>query len=198
MAKPARPPWYIPDTVAPAYAFFLSHVTEDARAVIQLKTQITQLTRRRGRAALACFLDKHDWLIANDLVGVIREALLRSEYVVLWVTPAYLEASKRGWVWVEFACGAAGVEPQLSPPWRALPLHCAGVPRRPAGRRRPDALVRLLEADPRRSESPMGSPGDRATAGRVLQPRGQPAWSSEGRPHGRSQEDISACKSASS
>src|SRR5882762_11270234 len=104
MAK-QRPPWHVErDPAACRYAFFVSHVGEDAQAVIQLKAEIAACSGKGGRTALQCFLDVHDWLTANGPSMVIKESLLRSEYMVVWVTPAYLK-TRRGWGWQELAYG---------------------------------------------------------------------------------------------
>ena len=102
MAK-RSPPWFVRrDTTLPSYAFFISHVGEDAAEVASLKAEIEAYSGRGGRRPLVCFLDVHNWPIGNVNSGVIREHLLRSSHMVAWVSPAYL-ATNRGWVWMELA-----------------------------------------------------------------------------------------------
>ena len=103
MAKQKRPAWYVPrPETDPPYAFFISHVAEDAPDVQQLKVEIEAYSGRGGRAGLRCFLDVTTWPGGNENSEVIREALLRSEHMVPWVTRNYLNA-QRGWVWLELA-----------------------------------------------------------------------------------------------
>jgi hypothetical protein len=103
MAK-RRSPWHVErDFTRLSYAFFLSHVGEDADAVRALKTEVAGLSGKGGRRELSCFLDLHNWEASNEPGKVIRQYLLRSEYMVAWITPAYLEAGRRGWIWFEFA-----------------------------------------------------------------------------------------------
>jgi hypothetical protein len=102
MAK-RRSPWHVErDSARLSYAFFISHVAEDSDAVRTLKAEVAGLSGR-GRAALTCYLDLHDWETVNEPSRVIRDNLLQSEYMVAWITPAYLEAGRRGWIWFEFA-----------------------------------------------------------------------------------------------
>jgi hypothetical protein len=84
------------------YEFFISHVSEDSNVVKQLKNEIAAASGRGGRPAFDCFLDVHAWPSANELSQVIKKYLLKSKYLVAWVTPAYLR-SARGWVWTELA-----------------------------------------------------------------------------------------------
>jgi hypothetical protein len=84
------------------YAFFISHVTEDAEDAKKLKAEIQGISGRGGRPAVDCFIDKHNWLAANENTAVIREFLVKSAHMLCWVTPTYL-AKQRGWVWVELA-----------------------------------------------------------------------------------------------
>jgi TIR domain len=103
MAK-RRSPWHVErDPARLSYAFFISHVGEDADAVRSLKAEVAGLSGRGGRPELSCFLDLHNWEAGHEPSQVIRDYLLRSEYMVAWITPAYLEASRRGWIWFEFA-----------------------------------------------------------------------------------------------
>ncbi len=103
MARP-KSPWHVPrDPMRLEYAFFISHAGEDFEDVCALKKEITALSGRGGQTELSCYLDAYNWAVGNDPGGVIRDCLLKSEYLVAWVTPAYLEASRRGWIWYEFA-----------------------------------------------------------------------------------------------
>jgi len=98
-----RPPWYIESSETDYhYAFFISHVLEDTDQVAELRNQITSQSGRGGRRTPDCFLDIDRWLKGNTNSHVIRESLLRSEYFVVWVTPAFLR-NRRGWIWMEFA-----------------------------------------------------------------------------------------------
>jgi hypothetical protein len=99
-----RSPWHVElDSARLSYAFFISHVGEDAAEVRSLKAEIAGLSGRGGRRELSCYLDLHDWEAGHEPGRVIRDYLLQSEYMVAWITPAYLEASRRGWIWFEFA-----------------------------------------------------------------------------------------------
>jgi hypothetical protein len=98
-----RQPWFVErDPGRIRFTFFISHVSEDADTVIDLRSQIAGVSARGGRTALDCFLDVHAWQIANDSREVIKEFLPKSEYLVVWITPAYLR-TRRGWVWMELA-----------------------------------------------------------------------------------------------
>lgn len=98
-----RSPWQVTrDPASVRYAFFLSHVAEDARDVEQLQSEIHAISGRGGRPALDCFLDRNRWPTGNVSSVVIREYLLKSWHMVVWVTPAYLE-TVRGWIWMELA-----------------------------------------------------------------------------------------------
>jgi hypothetical protein len=100
---PKRPVWRVErDPEALRYAYFLSHVNEDRPVVTEVKAAIEEQSRKAGPAPLKCFLDIHDWPIANDLSQAMRELLLECQYMVLWITPKFL-ASDRGWVWMELA-----------------------------------------------------------------------------------------------
>ena len=102
MAK-ARPVWQARwPTGALSYAFFISHVSEDNDTVKALAAEIRSQSSAGGRPALGCFLDVESWQTGNDILGVIKEFIPKSEYVVVWATPAYL-ANDRGWVWMELA-----------------------------------------------------------------------------------------------
>jgi hypothetical protein len=99
----ALPPWYVRwESSVRLYAFFVSHVAEDADEVKKLKTEIDAVSGRGGRRPLDCFLDKHNWLTGNENSTTIREYLLKSAHLLCWVTPAYL-ANPRGWIWIELA-----------------------------------------------------------------------------------------------
>lgn len=104
MAKPKKEPvWNAKRQSGPLpYAFFISHVREDNEAVQALAAEIRSQSSTGGRLPLTCFLDVESWQIGNDILGVIKEFIPRSEYVVLWGTPAYL-TNNRGWVWMELA-----------------------------------------------------------------------------------------------
>jgi hypothetical protein len=103
MPRRRLPPWYVRwDGAERRYAFFVSHVTEDAAEIKALTAAIVATSGRGGRAPLACFLDKHNWLVGNDNPTTIRDCLLQSQHMICWVTPAYL-ANQRGWIWMELA-----------------------------------------------------------------------------------------------
>lgn len=96
-------PWFVPfDASAVQYAFFISHVGEDAGEVKRLKSAVHGLSGRGGKPPLDCFLDVHDWTIGNVNRSVIKEYLLKSAHMVVWATPHYLR-TLRGWVWMELA-----------------------------------------------------------------------------------------------
>jgi len=98
-----RPKWFVAqDPAAIRYAYFISHVGEDADDVKELKNEIQALSGRGGRTPLDCFLDRHDWPGGNESTAVIQEYLLKSRRALVWATPAYLQTI-RGWVWVELA-----------------------------------------------------------------------------------------------
>lgn len=100
-----RSPWSVArDRSQLRYAFFISHVAEDADEVRQLQAAILSVSRRGRSEPLTSFLDVEDWPLGNPNNGVIRDCLLKSAHLVLWVTPAYLR-STRGWVWIELAYG---------------------------------------------------------------------------------------------
>jgi hypothetical protein len=113
MAK-RRSEWQVQRPAGPlSYAFFISHVGEDAPAVRQLAAEIAALSSRGGRPALQSFLDIFSWPLSNDTDGVIKRFLRNSEFMMAWVTPAYL-TNNRGWVWMELAYAAlleAGLNP---------------------------------------------------------------------------------------
>lgn len=56
--------------------------------------------RRRGKVARDLFLDIHDWPKGKASPWAIRDALLASEFMIAWISPAYLR-SRRGWIWME-------------------------------------------------------------------------------------------------
>jgi hypothetical protein len=67
-----RPAWSIDfDLTSCLYAFFLSHVAEDAADVARLKAEIAAASGRGGRPALQSFLDLHDWQERNESGAVI-------------------------------------------------------------------------------------------------------------------------------
>jgi hypothetical protein len=111
MAK-ARPPRHDARQPAQQYAFFISHVAENTEEVSKLKAEIARCSGRGGAVELSCFLDRHNWEIGNDNGWVIRDKLLRSEFMVAWITPAYL-GNRRGWIWFEL-CYAEQLESRLS------------------------------------------------------------------------------------
>jgi hypothetical protein len=100
---PRRPPWHVEREGLPEFAFFISHVAEDSDAVVELKSQVVAISGRGGRPPLACFLDVQAWPVATNISEVIKEFLINCEYMIVWVTPAYLDGGARGWVWVELA-----------------------------------------------------------------------------------------------
>jgi hypothetical protein len=106
MARHPAPPWFVGRAPsAPLdYTFFLSHDSTDKDDVLRLKEEILAQSGAGDRPALPCFVDIHDWPPGTDPTLVMREALYASNYMVVWVTPAFLSNS-RGWVWVEFAYG---------------------------------------------------------------------------------------------
>jgi hypothetical protein len=98
-----RPPWFVSrNPAAIQYAFFISHVGEDAAEVGRLKSAIEAYSGRGGRPPLTCFLDVANWTIGNENSVVIRKYLLKSAHMVAWISPEYLR-SLRGWVWMELA-----------------------------------------------------------------------------------------------
>src|SRR5262245_45655321 len=127
-------PWTVrrdPDVLR--YAFFISHVREDAEEVARLKAEIVGYSGRGGRPPLACFLDLHDWSIGNENSSVIRLNLLESAHLVAWISPSYL-ATSRGWVWMELAyaelieqslnLGSIGLQhPYIVPVYRQLSVQ---------------------------------------------------------------------------
>ncbi len=120
MAK-RRPPLFVEQNLADLkFAFFISHVGEDAAAVAQVKAAIEARSGRGGRPGLACFLDVHTWPFGNENIGVIKEFLLKSAFMIAWVSPQYL-ATTRGWVWVELAF-ANLIEISRNRPW-GYPRH---------------------------------------------------------------------------
>jgi hypothetical protein len=105
-------PWRVAYDLQPHdFAFFISHVNEDAAEVAELKAAI-QGASGRGRRSLDCFLDKHNWELGNPNKRVIRDNLMKSDHLLLWVTPAFLR-SRRGWTWLELAY-AELIEEQLN------------------------------------------------------------------------------------
>lgn len=106
MPRVPSSPWYIPYAkgVPRDHSFFLSHVREDNRAVTSLRRYVAAEFRRRRIPAGDLFLDIHHWPRGKASVWAIRNALLTSEFMIAWVTPAYLK-STRGWIWMELALG---------------------------------------------------------------------------------------------
>lgn len=104
MDDPSDPHWMISrGRTGTRHAFFISHVSEDNDDVRELKNAIVRLSRSRG-FKLSCFLDLDDWRYGARSTSVIRDELIESEHMVLWVTPNYLQAT-RGWTWIELAYG---------------------------------------------------------------------------------------------
>jgi hypothetical protein len=95
-------PWQVSLHPSPQFAFFISHVAEDTEDVKQLKAAITAESGRGGQPGLACFLDCENWETGNENGWVIRDYLRKSEFMLAWITPAYLR-NKRGWVWFELS-----------------------------------------------------------------------------------------------
>ncbi len=97
-----RPPWYVPyQTTNTEYGFFISHVQDDAKNVKRLKQELEQQSLS-SNDPLKCFLDIDDWPLGRVSMEVIREYLLRSQFMVAWITPSYLQ-NTRGWIWMELA-----------------------------------------------------------------------------------------------
>ncbi len=99
---PAQFEWTVLRPAAPRYAFFISHVGEDSRDVIRLKSEIIAQSGQGGQTPIDCFLDLQNWQIGNENSTVIRASILQSAHMVIWVTPAYLK-NPRGWVCMELA-----------------------------------------------------------------------------------------------
>jgi hypothetical protein len=99
-------PWIIEtDAEQQRYAFFLSHVSEDKPFVLRVK-QLLEPRLRRARARLAdCFLDTKNWQRGRPALSVLQDAIAISAHFAVVVTPEYLQASRRGWTWIEFAFG---------------------------------------------------------------------------------------------
>src|SRR4051794_18306598 len=86
------------------FAFFVSHVAEDADEVEQFARSLESgFIASGGLQIQTCFLDLNDWEHGNPPKAVIRRHLAASHFFVGWVTPNYLKAAKRGWVWLELA-----------------------------------------------------------------------------------------------
>src|SRR6266446_3463245 len=111
MGKP-HGPWKVSSYPNPPFAFFISHVAEDTAVVKQLKSAIAAQSGRGGQPGLTCFLDCDNWQIGNENGSVIRDYLRQSQFMLAWVTPAYLK-NKRGWVWFEL-CYAEILEASLN------------------------------------------------------------------------------------
>lgn len=104
MMPPSRPPWYVEEPVLDRnfHDFFISHVAEDQSEVVRLKQELESIALEDG-ARFRCFLDVEDWPTGVPGSEAIRDVLLRSRHVILWITPRYLGAGSRGWVWYELA-----------------------------------------------------------------------------------------------
>lgn len=96
-------PWFVQfgQAVTPRFCYFISHVSEDAVAVQKLEKSLKRLARRR-HGSVPCFLDSKDWQAGRKNSELIRDRLLESMHMLIWVTPDYLR-SRRGWVWMELA-----------------------------------------------------------------------------------------------
>ena len=98
-----RPPWFVPQLpINTEYGFFISHVQNDAQEVKRLK-KVLEGKATQSNQQLKCFLDLDDWPLGSVNLEVIRKYLLRSQFMIAWITPGYL-ANTRGWIWVELAC----------------------------------------------------------------------------------------------
>jgi len=86
------------------FAFFVSHVAEDSREVVALAQALAAEFQSAGGLPIQpCFLDINDWEHGNPPKAVIRKKIATSQFFVGWVTPRYLQAGRRGWVWLELA-----------------------------------------------------------------------------------------------
>ena len=97
-----RSPWLVPyQATNTEYSFFISYVQDDAKDVKRLKQELEKKSAKRNDP-LQCFLDIDDWPLGRVSMEVIREYLLRSQFMVAWITPSYLQ-NTRGWNWMELA-----------------------------------------------------------------------------------------------
>lgn len=95
-----RPPWYVPYQANNSeFGFFISHDQADSKDVKRLKSELEKQSAQRNDP-LQCFLDIEDWPLGRVSMEVIREYLLRSQFMVAWITPSYLQ-NTRGWIWME-------------------------------------------------------------------------------------------------
>jgi hypothetical protein len=79
-------------------------VAEDAEEVRAFADSLdAAFTAAGGLPIQTCFLDLRDWEHGNPPKSVIRRYLAASHFFLGWVTPGYLQAAKRGWVWLELA-----------------------------------------------------------------------------------------------
>jgi hypothetical protein len=92
------------DRSACEFAFFVSHVSEDGDEVGRFAASLNDAFVAAGGLPIrTCFLDIQDWEHGNPPKAVIRRNLAASHFFLGWVTPNYLKAGKRGWVWHELA-----------------------------------------------------------------------------------------------
>lgn len=115
-------PWAIEiDPDEQRYAFFLSHVSEDKSFMLRVKQLLEPRLRRAGARLDACFIDAKNWRRGRPALSVLQEAILTSAHCTVLVTPDYLQASRRGWTWIEFAFAylidksRQGLEPDVAP-----------------------------------------------------------------------------------
>lgn len=95
---------YNPTWESLRYSFFLSYVSEDHAEIEQLRNAIVEEQRKRGGNQLRPFFAVHDFPAATPVAPVLRDAMINSGFLLLWVTPNFLN-SKRGWVWMELTLG---------------------------------------------------------------------------------------------
>jgi len=98
-------PWRVKiDRSKCEFAFFVSHVSEDIDEVGRFANALQDAFALAGGLPIqACFLDVDDWEIGNPPKAVIRKKLAASQFFLGWVTPHYLNAANRGWVYLELA-----------------------------------------------------------------------------------------------
>ena len=97
-------PWFVrTDPATDRYAFFLSHVAKDKPFVLRVKQLLEPRLRRAGARLSECFIDVRNWPHGRPALWVLQDAIFASAHVAVFVTPAYLEASRRSWTWIEFA-----------------------------------------------------------------------------------------------
>ncbi|HEY2415310.1 MAG TPA: toll/interleukin-1 receptor domain-containing protein [Pirellulaceae bacterium] len=85
------------------FVFFVSHVMEDNDEVLWFANALEDRFRFLGIPIKACFLDVQDWEHGNPPKDLIRRKLAASHFFLGWISPNYLKAAKRGWVWFELA-----------------------------------------------------------------------------------------------